>query len=101
MVFQLLAPEDRQAEDNCEARHVPQRDGNTGNRVLPLVKCQEFETVHDDRGRDAQSDDSDAEGKSEPSDDAMPAGLVDLYQARLKDKEQDPSVEDGPCNLTM
>lgn len=68
MVLQFLPPEDRQAEDNCEARYVPQWDGNTGDRILALVKCQEFETVHDDRGGDPQSEDSDAEGKAEPSD---------------------------------
>ena len=28
----------------------------------------------------------------------MPAGLAYLYQARLKDEEENPSVESGPVN---
>src|ERR1700722_4442347 len=95
MVFQPLSPEDRQAENQCEGHYVPQRDGNTDDRVLALVKRQEFETVHDDRGRDPQPNDSDAKRKSEPSDGSMPASLADLYQARLQDEEENPSIEDG------
>src|SRR5215471_18023828 len=73
------------------------------------MKRQEFETVHEDGGRDPQPKDRDAKRKSEPSDGAMPAGLADPYQARLQDEEQNPSIEDstvqphdvGRSNLRM
>src|SRR5579863_136533 len=96
MIFELFPPKDGEAEHDREAQHVPERNRNTDDRVLALVKRQDFETVHDDGGRDSQANDSDTQRKSEPSDGSMPARLAHLNQARLQKEKQHPSVENGP-----